>query len=161
MALLGFLFYLLERRHIIVSEGRFRLIFWCINSGIVLTLFLSALWINPPILINLLGAIGALLQLLGFALLLKFIYRESHGSFGISFSLIAVLLFSKMGLQLLSAHPYIAQLAATILDFTIGYLHLVFLGVVTIPIFLLCAHLGYLKLTRIGFCLVPDRICNH
>ncbi|WP_425235714.1 hypothetical protein [Ulvibacterium sp.] len=48
-----------------------------------------------------------------------------------------------MLLQLLTAFPYFA---ATILDFTIGYLHWTFLGVVTLSLFL---FLDYLKLLQI------------
>lgn len=51
-----------------------------------------------------------------------------------------------MGLQLLTSFPYFANLASTILDFTIGYLHWTFLGVVTIGLFL---FLDYFKLMKI------------
>jgi len=52
-----------------------------------------------------------------------------------------------MLLQLLTAFPYFANLAATFLDFTVGYLHWTFLGVVTIALFFL---LDYFKLMRIS-----------
>lgn len=58
-----------------------------------------------------------------------------------------VLLLGKMILQLFTAFPYFANLAATFLDFTVGYLHWTFLGVVTIALFF---FLDYFKLMRIS-----------
>ena len=59
---------------------------------------------------------------------------------------VAVLMAIKMLLQLLTAFPYFADLAATILDFTIGYLHWTFLGVVTLSLFLFLDYFELLKI---------------
>ena len=57
-----------------------------------------------------------------------------------------MLLALKMLLQLLTALPYFSNLAATVLDFTIGYLHWTFLGVVSIALFF---FFDYFKLVRV------------
>jgi hypothetical protein len=61
--------------------------------------------------------------------------------------LVTSLLLIKMLLQLLTTFPYFADLAAMVLDFTIGYLHWTFLGVVSLGLFL---FLDYFRLYRIS-----------
>ncbi len=151
MALLGFLFFVLEQRQILISRKRFNLIFWSANLGIVLTLFLSALWVNPPLIFNLLGGVGALFQFLALLLIIDSIVKKFSYNFGIKFWLLGIILILKMGLQLISAHPFVAELAATFLDFTIGYLHLTFLGLITIGILVICEFLGLLRISKTAF----------
>lgn len=154
MALVGMFFRVLERQDIYVPYKPFKNFFWSINLGIVLSFFLSTLFANPPLIFNVLGGIGALLQLIAFGILL-----QAFGTLGKEISVffttfqerilktVIVVLIIKMLLQLLTAFPYFANLAATILDFTIGYLHWTFLGVVTLSLFL---FLDYLKLLQIS-----------
>ena len=61
--------------------------------------------------------------------------------------MVTVLFGIKIILQLVSAFPYFANLAASITEFTIGYLHWTFLGVVTIGLML---FLNYFKLLRLS-----------
>jgi len=153
MALVGILFHVLEQNQIRVSNKTFGRFFWSINLGIILSLFLSTLFTNPPIILNFLGGIGGVLQLAALGMLIK-IYAAQKEKFDTFFSsfqkgifkTLAVLLVVKMLLQLLTAVPYFANLASTILDFTIGYMHWTFLGVVTLGLFL---FLDYFKLIRI------------
>ena len=86
-------------------------------------------------------------------LLFDWVLKNSKGIFRLKFIpvFLGTLLLLKFGLQLISAHPYFAKLSATILDFTIGYLHLTFLGVITIGILVLSKALGYLKISKIPF----------
>jgi hypothetical protein len=53
--------------------------------------------------------------------------------------------------QLVTAFPYFANLAATYLDFTIGYLHWTFLGVITVAIFFLLDYFRLLKIDKSTF----------
>ena len=53
---------------------------------------------------------------------------------------------AKLVMQLFSAHPYWANLVYQLKDFVIGYLHLVFLGIV---ITTMLAFLNYFKLIRL------------
>lgn len=64
--------------------------------------------------------------------------------------LVAFLLLVKMILQWLTAWPYFANLAATVLDFTIGYLHWTFLGVISVAIFFFLEFFGLIKLSKMA-----------
>jgi len=67
-----------------------------------------------------------------------------------SLKLVSVLLLVKMLLQLLTALPYFASLSTTILDFTIGYLHWTFLGVVSLGLFFFLDYYKMIKLSKTG-----------
>lgn len=154
LALVGILLRVFEIRGVGLSRILFQSFFWSINLGIVLSFFLSTLFAHPPLIFNVLGGIGALLQLIAFGILLQAfgILGKKVSVFFTTFQkrilkTVIVVLIVKMLLQLLTAFPYFANLAATILDFTIGYLHWTFLGVVTLSLFL---FLDYLKLLQIS-----------
>ncbi|MDT7827453.1 hypothetical protein RQM65_02095 [Pricia sp. S334] len=160
MALVGLFFYVLELRHIRMSLTNFRKFFWGINFGIVLSFFLSTLFAEPSVLLYLMGGAGAIFQLFAFILLARFLfpYRDRLRTMcskwqWIFLGIVAVLLVIKMGLQLLTAFPYFSDLAATFLNFTVGYLHLTFLGVVTIALFFLLDYFGMMHISKIAFAL--------
>tara|TARA_R110002051_G_scaffold48308_2_gene95369 strand:+ start:122488 stop:123696 length:1209 start_codon:yes stop_codon:yes gene_type:complete len=143
MALVAIFFYILEKQGIFMPERSFNKFFWKLNIGIVLSLLLSTLFIRPNVFYYILGGIGALAQLWALFDLVKFLKEERNAvkklfsPFYVHFLKIIGLLWAmKMFLQLLSAVPYFADIAVTYLDFTIGYLHLTFLGVVTISLFM-------------------------
>ena len=70
LALVGLFFYIFEKRAIIIPDKKFKKFFWCINIGILLSFFLSALFAHPPVVFNFLGGVGALLQLAALGMLL-------------------------------------------------------------------------------------------
>ena len=151
LVLMGLFLFVLEEHHINIPKRIFKLFFLCINGGIVLTFLLSTLWIQPSLFFNFLGGLGALMQLFALIVLIRFfkVHINDSGFSGFQLQilkLVTLLLFVKMGLQLLTSLPYFSNLASTILDFTIGYLHWTFLGVVTLGLFL---FLDYLKLLRL------------
>ncbi len=154
LSLLGVLFYLMEERGITFNPNKLRSFFLLLNFGILFTVFLSVLWFVPPKVFYVLGGIGAIAQGLAFYelyMLLKKAFPGIKTLFApraIFLLKIAVgLMGVKLLMQLLSAHPYFAQLATHLKDFVIGYLHLVFLGIV-IPALL--AFLIYFKLLRVS-----------
>lgn len=150
LALVGVFFRVLELQEIKIAETNFKRFFYALSMGIVLSFLLSVLWTNPPSWVYVLGGLGALLQLVAFAVLLKWIITNNKKVMQL-FSpfhkqmllTVAFILGIKMLLQLATALPYIANLASTIIDFTIGYLHWCFLGVISISLFL---FLDYFKL---------------
>lgn len=154
LALVGLFFFIAEQRQFKIVSKTFRYFFWTFNIGMVLTFFLSTLFTDPPIIFNILGGLGAVFQLLSLGFLIK-MFVKITGKSKILFTsfqmlllrLVVVLLGVKMILQLLTSITYFANLAATVLDFTIGYLHWTFLGVVTISLFL---FLDYFKLLVIS-----------
>lgn len=150
MALVAVFLYILDKQNISLSEKAFKVFFWKINLGIILSFLLSTLFTQPAVFYYILGGVGAFLQLWAFYDLFKFmsvewtsIKRKFSNFFRNVIKAIGVLWLIKMILQLLSSIPYFTNLATTYLDFTVGYLHLTFLGVVTISLFL---FLDYFKL---------------
>ncbi|TXD69702.1 hypothetical protein ESV24_06895 [Aequorivita lipolytica] len=153
MALLGILFYVLEEKGIHFKPEKLKSFFLLLNFGVLFTVFLSFLWFVPPIAIYILGLIGAVAQLLAFYefyLLLKNHFSAIKKSFSPnSFLLLKIagsLLAVKLSMQLFSAFPYFANLTFQLKDFVIGYLHLVFLGIV---ITAMLAFLEYFKLIKL------------
>ncbi len=137
-ALLGLFVFILEKHEIEVDK-RF---FWMFNSGMILSFFLSTLWMKPANVFYVLGGTGALLQLLGFIILIKSVRKAFIRDIKIFsvrqklvLKVLVVLVLVKMLLQVFSALPYFANLAVTYLDFTIGYLHWTFLGIISIGLF--------------------------
>lgn len=154
LALAGLLFYVFEKNSIHFSKKSFKSFFRSINLGIILTFFLSVLWTEPPIIFNVLGGIGSIFQIIAFGILIK-VYFKLRDKSKLIFSplqigmlkVIVILLGVKMLLQLATAFPYFANLATTYMDFTIGYLHWTFLGVISIGLFF---FFDFFKLMRIG-----------
>ncbi|WP_047414455.1 hypothetical protein [Cellulophaga sp. Hel_I_12] len=153
LTLVGLFMYLLEQHQILFSKKHFKFFIWILQTGIIATFFLSTLWTNPAKVFYVLGGIGALCQAIAFVFLGYRLYNEREKLKPIFskfqkriLSSIAVLLGLKVVLQIASAFPYIANLAATYLSFTIGYLHLTFLGVVSLSLFFL---LDYFKIFSI------------
>ena len=131
---LSLFFHLLEQRDIKFNIRKAN------QSGILLFVslfpgyFLSTLWAVPGMIFNLIGLFGAILQLLALRYFIKCIrgISISLNPFSLWLIIISLLSFSiKSLLQLLSAHPIIAQLAYEIRPFVIAYLHLVVIGTVT------------------------------
>lgn len=155
LALLGFLFYVLEEKGARFNYQKLRSFLYLFNFGVILTVCLSFLWFVPPLVFYILGAIGALAQLLAFTELYSLI-REYFGlikrTFGkqifLLFEIAAGLMVAKLVMQVFSAHPYFATLAYHLKDFVIGYLHLVFLGIVIPTMLGFMKYFGLIRLPK-------------
>ncbi|SHJ93633.1 hypothetical protein [Pseudozobellia thermophila] len=155
MALAAVFLFILEKHRLDMGTKTFDRFFWTLNLGIVLSFFLSTLFAKPPVPCYILGGSGAALQLAAFYILVKStrsllgadtpIFSNFHKKL---LKLVAVLWGIKMAMQLLSAIPYFAQLAVTYLDITIGYLHLTFLGVVSIALWVFLDFFGLLPIKK-------------
>ncbi len=152
LSLLSVLFRILEKKRIVFSAHKKERFYVILNTGIILSYFLSVLWKNPPAIFYALGIIGAVYQLYGFFLFFKMLLPKkkaikklfsSYAYFLIKFA--AFLLVIRVLMQFISGIPYFANLAFEFKDFVIGYLHLVFLGIVT-PI--LWIFLSYFKMIK-------------
>lgn len=153
LALLGLLLYVFEKHQLPMPKRMFQRFFLSMNGGIILTYSLSTLWMQPSVIFYLLGGIGALLQLFALIVFVRFFKGHINDSkfSGLQLQIlktVTLLLFLKMGLQVVSSVPYFANLASTILDFTIGYLHFTFLGVVTLGLFLFLDYFGLMKISK-------------
>jgi hypothetical protein len=158
LALIGLLFYLLEQNNIQLSKSVFNRFFWSFNLGVLFTFSLSTLWTKPSILFNVIGGLGSVIQIIAIVVLAKYIISKkavlkqlfSNFQFKLLMT-VSVLLLIKMTLQLITSIPFFANLAATYVDFTIGYLHWTFLGVVTLSLFLLLAFYKLIHIPRAGY----------
>ena len=65
--------------------------------------------------------------------------------------IVVILGLIKMSLQLLTALPYFARLATIYMDLTIGYLHLTFLGVISIGLFFFVDYYGLMRIAQRPF----------
>ena len=155
LALIGILFYILERNELKPQKGDFKSFFLLLNAGIILSFFLSVLWVEPPVGFYILSAAGAILQVLAFYklfLILKKLwpgFKQKISPFlDLLFKLTGIFLAVKIILQLLTAIPYFANLSAIYTDFVIGYLHWTFLGVISIALFALLEYFQLLKVKK-------------
>jgi hypothetical protein len=158
LALFGLLIFILEHQEIKISNRSFNGFSWAINLGIILSFFLSVLWIRPAGTYYILGGVGGLLQFIAFLIFIKLLMKSrtvlSNIFSGFQKKLlktIGILILIKFLLQLISAFPYFANLATTIIDFTIGYLHWTFLGVVSISLFLFLEYFKLIKIPEKGY----------
>lgn len=153
LALLGILFYIFEEKGIHFNSQKLKSFFLLLNFSVLFTVFLSVLWFVPPIIFYVFGLLGAVTQVLAFHDL-YFLLKEHFSLLKKSLSeqaffllkIAGSLMFVKLGMQLFSSLPYIANLAFQLKDFVIGYLHLVFLGIVITS---LLAFLNYYKLIQL------------
>lgn len=151
LALCGIFFYFLERQNLKPQKKDFRSFFWQINAAVILSFFLSVLWVEPHWSYYVLAGIGAILQVSAF---LKFYQIISPFWKQLDFltftkvllKIAGILLAAKLLLQLLSGIPWFANLAFSFPDLVIGYLHWVFLGVVSIALFALLSEAKLLAL---------------
>jgi hypothetical protein len=113
------------------------------------TYFLSILYSQPATLFNLVGAAGAFMQLYAYTNIFQWIdnrriqLRSIFGNMFTFLKLIAAAIALKFGLQLLSAVPAVADMAYAFRSITIGYLHLVLLGIVSAALLVWYHHHGF------------------
>lgn len=145
--LIGLLLSLFEKENCPVNKKEFNTFFIPFNLSIVFTFFLSSLYLQPHWSIYLLAGIGVVGQVFAFAKLFQIVLRRipliKPKIRLIEFrllSIIGLVVLLKILLQTLSVIPYFAHLAYRIPEFIIGYLHGVFLGIVTPAIFLFVSY---------------------
>lgn len=155
LAILGMFMYLLERLDLELHQKTFSIFFISINLSIVLSFLLSALWTNASIWLNILAGLGAMLQWFAFvhfwSMIKSTVFKlKLTGKQKLLLKTVVILLTIKITLQIISALPYFAQLIATYLDLTIGYLHLTFLGVISLGILFLSDYFKLIRLSNLS-----------
>jgi hypothetical protein len=133
-----------------MTEGTSARVFQLFAVAVLPTYFLSLLWWPLPSWLYVLVVLAALCQLAGWFKLFLWIRkqrmeirRELHPLARILFILSATALTIKLFLQVGSVEPSLSKLAFGFRPIVIGYLHLAFLGVITLFI------LGYIVQYRI------------
>ena len=160
LALFGFFFYILEKNNIYFKKEKTNLFLKFLIVSILLTFFLSVLWIQPRFYIYLFAFSGSILQIIIISKFIIYVKKEKilkklksvKTRFFYLLLKIAFLFFTlKIGLQLLGSFPLFSNLAYRYTDFAIGYIHLVFLGIITISIFAFFFSLNLLHISKTGF----------
>ncbi|WP_026777430.1 hypothetical protein [Polaribacter sp. Hel_I_88] len=154
--LLGFFLIFLEKNKISIQKRAISSFYRHLIISCVLTLFLSFLWMNPPKYILVLATFGVIYQLIALVKLhriligIKSTIATNLTPFLYQLLKFVYLLFIiKIILQFLSDIPYFSTLISQIIDFVIGYLHLVFLGLVSLSLLLFLAYFKLIKLSEI------------
>lgn len=155
MTILSVLFYIFEKNQIHFSSHLKDKFYVYVNLGIFLSYFLSVLWTKPPLIFYILGMAGALYQLYGYYLFFKLmlpkkkkIYQLLGKQYRLIINLAALLLVFRILMQTASGLPYFAELAFQFKDFIIGYLHMVFLGILTPMLWILLEYFKVIKLSK-------------
>lgn len=129
-----------------------RAIHW-LAAGCILTLALSTLWMEPPAWVYAVGVVGAVSQGVG-CIYLGRAGRESERRCVEPLArglvrVVAMAFLFKIGLQFLAGWPALAALATQRMV-VVGFLHLVFLAVVTPALLAFAVELGWMRLRRAG-----------
>jgi len=132
-------------------------VFWLFALACIPAYFLSALWLPIPAWVYILVVLAAVAELLGWILILKTIIANKPGSFkNLSaqtkwlFILSAMALSIKLLLQAGSTIPFLSKLAFGFRPVVIGYLHLMFLGVISLFIIGFCKMNEFIITRRNG-----------
>ncbi len=156
LALVGLFLYVWEQLGFEIPKKSFARFFTSLNLGIIFTFFLSTLWAKPSFGFYALAGFGAVAQIFAFVCLWNMI-KNWFSKLALSefqkllLKSVVVLGLIKIILQLLTVLPYFAHMAATYLDFTIGYLHLTFLGVISIGLFFFMDYFDLFRITKTSY----------
>ncbi len=135
LAIIGLLLAMVDMEIIPEASKRLNKSLWFFGTGIILTYVLSLLGYRLPIGFNVVGGIGALLQLVGFFLIRPLINRAIQNIdqkfIKRLISLSLLVLMSKLVIQFLTSVPAIIQLTYFNRDFVIAFLHWMLLGFVS------------------------------
>ncbi|WP_146190719.1 hypothetical protein [Polaribacter aquimarinus] len=155
--LLGIFIFILEKHKIHIHNEFISPFYkYMVISG-VLTLFLSFLWMKPNKFLYFLSGLGVLYQLFALGKLQLifnsykiFIIKKFTPSVFKLLKFIYFLFILKIVLQTLTIFPFFAELVSYFTDFVIGYLHLTFLGIVSLALFVFFNEFGLIKLSKLG-----------
>jgi hypothetical protein len=153
--LIGLFLYVLEQKSIKLPKQQMSLFFKLLIISCVLTLFLSFLWIKPHGSIYILAGIGATLQIAAFIIFGYALWKYKNDIKKIFtpflrriLLFISILITVKILMQLATAFPLFVVVTTELIDFVIGYLHLVFLGIITLTLFVLLNYFQLIKISK-------------
>ncbi|MDO6390994.1 hypothetical protein Q4E40_12705 [Pontibacter sp. BT731] len=156
-AVLGLLFWFLERNQIDFNRHWAMRAFWLLALACLLAYALSVLWTKPADWVYAIGYVSVAMQLAGLLYLAK-VVRQVWAETVLLLkpwvrALVGMALFFfvlKLALQTASAFPYVADLAYKLRYFIIGYLHLSLLGFVSLFMLGFLLQQGLYRLGRYG-----------
>lgn len=152
-AAFGLFFWLYETNGITYNKVYAEVFFWLMVAACLPAYTLSTLWTQPNLWVYIVGFISATMQIIALIYLFIIIKNSTkqlqtillHWTRALlTFSFAAFIL--KIVLQFASAFPSVADLAYRVRNFTIGYLHIVFIGFITVFLIGWFIHTGLLKI---------------
>jgi len=119
-----------------------RKLFWVMVILVVPSYFLSILWLKLPAALHWVANISGVFQILAlvfFIAILRMVWSDKrirfHGSTSWLWTMVSIAFILKVVLQFLSIIPYFSHFAFGFRPVIIGYLHLSFIGIVSLFIF--------------------------
>lgn len=157
---LALLLHPLESMHRKSEAGMPPYLFPLMLCACLFSWLLSTLWCHPPAYFYFIAFLSALVQLAAIGMLFRYVWasrqdlQDISGSTWVSFLLYGALicLGLKSLVQLISAAPFISDMAHHIRSFTIGYLHLVLLGFISFFLISFLLRKRYL---------LQERLCRY
>ena len=125
-----------------------RLLFWLLGWSVIPLFFISVAFIQSETLYYMIGGIGATAQVAGVVLLIKSIFNQFEGQSNLFkglMSFVLLCLLSKSVFQLSVAFPYLSDAIVGAHNPVIGFLHLIFLGVISNLLVGLLIKTGYIR----------------
>jgi hypothetical protein len=140
-AVLALLFKHFEQKSIIIGYRKFLPFFILLIISTVLTFALPLSWYYDNAALPHFNALGIIFQLLALALFIKLVWPfRKAGNYLPPITRLLLLLplfsfFLKMSIQTLTILPQIAVASHTVRNFTVGFIHLAMLGIITGALF--------------------------
>lgn len=124
-------------------------------SGVVLTYFLSLYWGDQNVKSMLvIASAGGLIQLFAVIITrtelmktLRAVLQKTGPAFRILLTVSVICFILKIIMQVIIMHPFIASLAFTIRNYVISYIHLIFIGLVSLFLFGWALHHRYITVS--------------
>lgn len=155
LGLVGLLLRVFELKGLYIPRKVFKPFFLLFNIGVIVTFLISILWMKLGYVINLIAGIGGLFQIIAFIILLKEIHKQKEqllNAFSnvlvLVFKTVVLLFFIKLAMQIIGVIPYLTQVVSLYIDFVIGYIHWIFLGIVSLSLLGFFGLYKYLQLTK-------------
>ncbi len=161
--LLGMFIMIIDREKIALPPRLVKAAFWIYFLSLFPGYFLSVLWVDLGVLVQILAVVGSIGQWIGIMLLLfacrrvwNSLLQQYSKSIVLLLGLTLLLLFAKSTMELGLISPGLAELVYDTRSIVIGYLHLTLLGFVSIFIITQYRMVGIIrssKIFHVGFIL--------
>ncbi len=152
IALFGIFFKILEEENRTFSKRFYTLFYYSFLVGVVFTFVLSLLWMKLPSIYNYIALLGGGLQLVAVGVLFTTCLKQKKYYSTLKsvekFLLITVLvfLFIKLLLQFIGAFPVFSVFVFNNKPLIIGYLHWIFIGVISIGLILFLIYYNFISI---------------
>ena len=152
-AVLAIVFYIFEKNQIQFKKNWTKSFFVLLLFSCFLTYALAITWAQPEPWLFMINSIGVLIQLgalFYFLLIINSLLiqiRQHLSSWEFSLLGISIISFGlKVFIQTAVVIPYIAEIAYTIRNYVIGFIHLILLGIITFAVFVAAKQIGIFQI---------------